>query len=199
MIFNLPIYDEFLTLLNQYEASAAHDADIVFFGDSLTQRGPWDALFPEYHTENRGIGGEHIFHAALRLDPIVALNPKVLFMLYGANDMYYCPVDYAAKAYEIVLRTLRRVLPDTRIFVESALPIRAETHLFMKPKLLEYNVLLEKLAAQHGAAFINLFPHFVDEEGLLRAEYTVDGVHLTQTAYDMWRDLLTPYLKEIFG
>ena len=69
----------------------------------------------------------------------------------------------------------------------------------MKPKLLEYNILLEKLAAQHGAAFINLFPHFVDEEGLLRAEYTVDGVHLTQTAYDMWRDLLTPYLKEIFG
>lgn len=196
MIFNPPIYDEFLSLMEQYEASTAKDVDIVFFGDSLTQRGPWDTLFPEYRVENRGIGGEHIFHAALRVDPIIALNPKVLFMLYGANDMYYCPVEYSAKVYDIVLRTLRRALPNTRICIESALPIRAETHLFMKPKLLEYNVLLEQVAAKNNADFLNIFPHFVDDEGLLRADYTEDGVHVTQPAYEMWRDLLKDYLKE---
>ncbi|MBW9235159.1 hypothetical protein JQK62_23670, partial [Leptospira santarosai] len=43
----------------------------------------------------------------------------------------------------------------------------------------QFNEVLQKLANKHGLDYVDLNPHFKDNDGQLKEELTVDGVHLT--------------------
>ena len=57
---------------------------LVFLGDSITDDGNWDKLFPNLSAENRGIGGDSTLGLLNRLDQIIALQPSQIFLMIGA-------------------------------------------------------------------------------------------------------------------
>src|SRR5262249_19281703 len=61
--------------------------EVVVVGDSLTQRGEWWELL-ERPVANRGISSDTIADVRARLDDIVALEPRVLFLCIGVNDLF---------------------------------------------------------------------------------------------------------------
>ena len=58
------------------------------------------------------------------------------------------------------------------------------------------NAAVEKLAAETGAAFIDLNECITDTEGELKAEYTIDGMHMYADGYMQVMKALIPYLPQ---
>jgi lysophospholipase L1-like esterase len=54
------------------------------------------------------------------------------------------------------------------------------------------NALLQRMARETGARYVNLWPLFLDARGRLDARYTNDGLHLNPLGYERW----VRYLKQ---
>ena len=168
--------------------------DVVMLGDSLTQRGEWWELLGR-PVANRGISSDTVADVEARLDDVVALQPKVLFLLVGVNDLArgVTPEALAARHAALVAE-LRRRIPETRLVVEPLLPIRdevVESRGRTSATIRRTNELLRSAA---GADWLDLHVKLADANGELDARYSFDGVHLTAAGYRVWAEALRPRL-----
>ncbi|PKN97640.1 MAG: hypothetical protein CVU42_15220 [Chloroflexi bacterium HGW-Chloroflexi-4] len=179
-----------------YRYSKIQKGDIVFLGDSITDGGCWDELFPGLNIKNRGINADDTVGALARLDDILCYGPSALFILIGTNDLNWWNYRHDKEIlanYREILQRCKDQSPDTKVFVESILP-RAKRY---SNQIRMLNINLEKLAEEFDYTYINLFPHFADENGALKAEFNNDHLHLMAPGYELWVKLLTPYLDNI--
>ena len=181
-----------------FHAIATGRRDVVMLGDSLTDRGEWSELL-ERPVANRGIAADTIADVRARLDDVVALAPRVVFVLIGVNDLLEGATPEAmASKHAALLGELRRRLPTTRIIVESLLPIRDEIVARDQPlttaTVQKANRLLASGAAAAGADWVDVASHLADASGELDPRYSSDGLHLTGAGYRVWADALRPYL-----
>ena len=177
--------------------------DIVFLGNSLTDGCEWAELFGNPHIKNRGINADNTVQMLERLDPIVSGQPKKLFLLTGVNDLAdgRSPEATAENIARIVDR-FRKESPRTKIFVQSVLPVNDTYGRFksyndgaLDEPIRQLNVLIEKLCAERGIVFIDLYSHFVGEDGRMKAELTNDGLHLKGPGYLIWKGVIEKYVK----
>lgn len=108
----------------------------------------------------------------------------MLFLAYGMNDIKAARGNAKAfaKAYKAVLERLKESLPDTRIYVNSILPVRQsvidENEWY--GNIGEYNKKLEALCEKEDVTFI-------DNGSLVKEEYyTEDGIHMQPDYYTEW-------------
>lgn len=182
--------------MDLYEKLEGKKHDIVFLGNSITERGEWDELIPRKMVANRGIGGDNTFGVLARLDNVIELSPKKLFILIGINDLGRgLPVDIVADNYEKITRKLKQELPKTSIYVQSVLPLN-ETVLkydYLKGKeqaIMKLNSKIKQLAKNEKLTYIDLHELFADNEGQLKGKWTPDGIHLLPVAYSHWVEFL---------
>jgi len=175
--------------------------EIVFLGNSITERGEWQEILSGYRYPivNRGVGGDNSFGILARMDEILAAKPKAIFLMDGINDLFRnLPNEVSIYNYKRIIRKIKKDSPKTKIYIESALPINEEMtkepytkgRSKMVPVL---NEKIKKLAEEEKITYINIVPLFADENGNLRKEVTMDGVHLKASAYIDW----VAYLKEL--
>ena len=166
---------------------------VLFLGDSLTEGGLWPDLLPELPTTNRGIGGEATYDLLERVDAAVN-DPLAVSLLIGTNDRHgpreLRDVAQVATRTEEIVRRIRDRAPDALLLVNSVLP---RTELF-RDRIRELNALNQETAARHGATYVDLWPTFADDSGVIRPDYTRDGLHLTPAGYLAWAAALRPYL-----
>lgn len=170
--------------------------DVVFLGNSITERGDWHELLPGRRVANRGIGGDNSFGVLARLDDLIAQKPTQVFLMIGINDLGRgLPVDVIVNNYRRILDRLRAGLPGANICLQSVLPLNESLlkYDYLKGKNLHVKQLngeLIKLAAEYGYRFVNLHEVMADARGELKAEYTMDGIHLNTDAYLAWVEYL---------
>lgn len=175
-----------------YDQLNTQPADILFLGNSITERGEWHELLPGRKVANRGIGGDNTFGVLARLDGVIAQRPKKLFLLIGINDIGRgLPVEVILNNYRSILTKLAQGLPKTKIIVESVLPLNESklAYDYLKNKADKVKALnegIEKLASEFDLPYLNLHELFADEQGVLKAGYTKDGIHLLPEAYVDW-------------
>jgi hypothetical protein len=87
--------------------------------------------------------------------------------------------------YAVVTSAVRDRLPNALLIVTTSFPVRGN-YAHLKEPVVEWNTRLKAFAARSGIAVIDLHPKLVDGEGLLREEFTNDGLHLTRPAYELW-------------
>lgn len=179
-----------------------HADDIVFIGNSLTDGAEWCELFPGYSIKNRGISGDTTDGVLKRMANITDGHPAKIFLLIGINDFArkQTPEEVAADLGKI-LEYITLFSPDTKVYVQSILPVNDFAHNFTGitarwKEVPAFNELYRAVAADNGATFIDLYPHFVDENGKLDAKYTNDGLHLLGNGYLHWAEILRPYIEE---
>lgn len=194
--------------------------DIVFLGNSLTEGGNWASYYPEVEAKlekkggairNRGIVGDTFGGIDARLDQILPGHPKTIFFLTGANDVSHnLTADSIANGIINVVRRIKRESPNTKIYLQSLLPINES---FKRYRLLngktamfsEINAKLEKMAKEEKVTFINLYPLFLTngpadlalpaDQQVLNPNITKDGLHVTKDGYKIWSEAIRKYVK----
>jgi lysophospholipase L1-like esterase len=164
----------------------------AFVGDSLTEDGDWQALLPDQHVINFGVGGNTTHDLLDRLDEVVSAAPATVVVEIGTNDFAWrIPLEEVASSIEEVLRTLREKLPEAKIVMQSILPRQPEYAHVVR----SVNEQIERFVPTVSCSYVDLWPALADENGGLKAEFTTDGLHLTDAGYAAWFDALRPALS----
>lgn len=189
---NRGLSEQYAMQIDQLNLLPQDSMDLVFLGNSLIANGHWGEWFGDQKVANRGISGDGIEGVLGRLETVKRLRPEKLFLLIGINDLAFHSEEWLLERYENLLRQLKVELPGTKVWVQSILPVNnsvKETG-HANETISLVNSELESMAKRHEIGFLNLHPIFADQKGRLKAEWTLDGIHLTGTAYQFWSDFL---------
>ena len=107
--------------------------------------------------------------------------------------------------YDQILKRVEETLPRTEVYLMAYYPVNYEAATEeMKPcllvrtneKIIRANEEVKKLAERHGARYIDVNDALKDGQGRLKAEYTIEGMHIREEGYRaIWPDFLT-YVSE---
>ncbi len=174
-------------------APAAGEQRVVFLGDSITDRWNLAKFFPDKPYVNRGIGGQVSPQMLVRFHAdVVALKPKAVVILAGINDIQgalqveteaQIAANYTAMA-EIAeangIKPIFTLLMPVNNYTPNAVTMLEDR----KPERVAWlNAWLSGFCKAHGYGLIDYGPLLRDDKGLLKAEYTSDGIHPNDTAY----------------
>lgn len=172
-----------------------YDADVVFFGDSITCLGDFQKYFPNIKICNLGHGGDSLSGMINRISMIQSVNPEKVFLLGGINGLTDLNLDNCVSKYAQLLDLLEESLPDTKIYIQSVLPISSSRELSMchNTTIARFNAEIKKLAEAHEMEYINLYSLY-ELNGEMNSELTLDGVHIKPEAYDLWAEKISKYI-----
>lgn len=169
--------------------------NLVFVGDSLTEAFDWQSRFPSYEVHNLGLSGEPVDGLINRvLEGYVAeTKPDILFVMTGINNLWRGDHDILER-YESLLSALSRTLPQTRIIVQSILPVT----MWVPPAIIEeINAALKKMASEYRMEYLDLHTLFLLPDGTPDATcFEEDGVHLEAEGYRRWSAAVERFLHE---
>lgn len=186
---------------------------IVFTGSSLMEMFPVEEWVRELGPDasivyNRGVGGYKTSDLLPILDACVfELEPRKVFINIGTNDLSddSIPLEKVMSNYDRIITQIEKRLPGVIIYMMAYYPVNYDAAAEeMKPCLLirtnekinRANELVEQLAARHGQRFINVNAPLMDEQGRLKAEYTIEGMHIKPEGYRAIFEDVMAYVNE---
>ncbi|MFR8208813.1 GDSL-type esterase/lipase family protein [Hominenteromicrobium sp.] len=193
--------------------------EIVFTGSSLCELFPINEMLqnvePRIRVYNRGIGGDVTDGLLERMDEsIFDLEPKKVFINIGTNDISrpeYKRERLMSQYRKILMQICRRVSPETKTYVMSyylvnceMLPVAqtwsgegqfgARTNAELEAVNAEVGKWQRSSGCAHAIRCVRL--GLLDEKGNLKAEYTIEGMHMYANGYAVVLEKLMPYLLE---
>ena len=186
---------------------------IVFIGSSLMEMFPIEKWVKELGPDapivyNRGVGGYKTTDLLPILDACVyELAPRKIFINIGTNDLSdgSIPLETVMETYDRIITEIEERLPEAKIYMMAYYPVNYEAASNeIKPcllirtneKIALANSMVEQLAVRHGQRFINVNAPLMDEEGRLKADYTIEGMHINPEGYRAIFDDVMRYVKE---
>jgi lysophospholipase L1-like esterase len=190
--------------LARFRRENAAAKNIVLVGSSHIEGFDTDEHLPGRRFVNRGIASDRIgitergiLH---RLDESVFdCNPGYVVLENGVNDLgelwrHGTPsIDQIDACYRKVVKAIRQRLPATPLLIVGLFPTRGR-YADLNPYVRDFNGRLEKIAADYGCAFMDVYKPFADEAGQLREGFSRDGLHLTAAGYALWARMLDKVL-----
>jgi lysophospholipase L1-like esterase len=178
----------------------AQKGQVVFAGSSLMEMFPveeWACELGEGAPRlyNRGVGGYRTEDLLPIVDLCVTdLAPSKVFINIGTNDLSdpSRTIDEMIANYEQILAKIEAAVPGVRIYLMAYYPINydaAAEH--MKPcllvrtneKIAAANEQVRLLAQRRGHTYIDVNDPLKDDQGRLKAEYTIEGMHIRPEGY----------------
>jgi lysophospholipase L1-like esterase len=185
-------YNHWMVKRSLYESMPVDSNDIVFFGNSLVAECDWAEFLHNPKVKNRGISGDYLQSALLRLPGVAKFHPVKIFIELGTNDASVnLPLAEFEKRYQLLIDTIKTISRKTEIFIFELLP---KDDNLKSLRIKDYNRVVWKISKEKAVTFIPVFESFANDSGNLKEEFTYDGVHLTAKGYELWRQLLLPYL-----
>ncbi|MCP6759627.1 MAG: GDSL-type esterase/lipase family protein [Fischerella sp. CENA71] len=186
--------------INQFIKLPQSESDVIMLGDSITDEGEWIELLSNINVKNRGISGDTTERIYYRLETILSTEPKQIFLMVGINDLInaHKSVAQTIDSYENILHEFQDKAPNTKIFVQSVLPVNNQVYLYWQDNnnILELNLGLRELAIKYNYEYIDLFSHLADSKKQLDTRYTKDGLHLNGEAYLVWKSVIEKYFMD---
>ena len=185
---------------------------MVFAGSSLMEMFPINKLLEEHGDDtiiyNRGIGG-YVTNELLQVTDvcITDLKPKKVFLNIGTNDLSnpQIPISQMIENYDRILCKIEEALPQAVIYLMAYYPVNYEAaaeemkeclKIRTNEKIERANEEVKKLAQKHGQHYIDVNKNLKDEQGRLKAEYTIEGMHINEEGYAAIYDDVMRYVKE---
>ena len=193
-----PLYHQRASL---FEELPIKNTDVVFLGNSITHFGEWHELLNNPNIKNRGISGDIAQGVYDRLDPILNGKPAKIFLLIGINDVSHdVAADSIVRAISKIVLKIGTHSPQTKLYIQSVLPVNPDFGLFLKAttrgdEVLKINSGLKELCSKHVLTYIDAYSALKEEASeKLRPEYTNDGLHLLGKGYLKWVEVLRGYI-----
>ncbi len=159
-----------------------------FVGDSITAYGRWNRYFPTINTYNHGNPSDTTELILNRFQPILDERPDRAFFLAGINDLLQgYSDDLILDNYRTMLARFKAESPNTKLTVQSVMPIFHNTDGIDSSRIPVLNQKLRALAAEFGASYLDIFSPLADPAtGDYRQEFFVDGYHPNADGYTIW-------------
>lgn len=160
---------------------------------------------------NRGIGGTTTDDFIREIDTVLLdLEPSKIFINIGTNDIrprddgeYW--QEHLLKNYEYILTQIKEKLPNAIVYMMAYYPVNPDLEnmaQWMKQAvatrtneaLIDTNAKVEALAKKFGYNYIDVNDGIKDEKGRLRADITVEGMHMYAGGYESVFEGIKKYL-----
>ncbi|QGP80638.1 GDSL-type esterase/lipase family protein [Sphingobium sp. CAP-1] len=158
---------------------------VVFLGDSITDRWNLAASFPAKPYINRGIGSQVTAQMLLRFhQDVVALQPKVVVILAGINDVQGFVQQETPQQIEANWEAMADLADahHIRVVFGSILPVNDYSDAAKdvvkerKPEALRaLNAWLRAFCARRGYGYADYHTALVDRNGMMAAAYTAQS------------------------
>ena len=185
-------YDERLSIFKLNHSQA----DVVFAGDSITQKWLVNEFFPDVNLLNRGIGSDVSAGLLDRMDEILSHDPDIIIILIGINDIgKKIPPDDTKSNVEQCLQMCSN--QKITVYLISILPVVEKDGQKINDEVVALNKEYEKLCILDKIVFLSIYDSFLKEDGSVNEEnYGPDGVHLNANGYTILSDFLSPYIYQ---
>lgn len=187
--------------------------EILFTGSSLMEQFPINELLMTNGMEqiiyNRGIGGFTTSDMLQHMEEMVfGTEPSRIFINIGTNDIGNPDYELGVlmENYEKIISLIQKRLPAAEITMIAYYPVNETDKLpegewgkalFVtrtNENIHIANDAVEKLAAKMGCRFINVNQGLTDENGKLKKEFTIEGIHMYANGYQVVLNNLKKYL-----
>lgn len=202
-------------ILNQY----AEKGEILFTGSSLMEQFPLNELLQSNGMHlvayNRGVSGFTTQDMLSCMEEqVFGTEPSIIFINIGTNDIANPNLTFEEALagmlinYREILARIKERLPGTEVYVMAYYPVNEIDDLVPDEvkktmfcnrnnrNIVAANREVEKLAVEMGYRFINVNDGLCDERGVLRKEYTIEGIHMYANGYQTVLQNLKMYLIE---
>ena len=183
--------------------------DVYFEGDSITRR--WGATdYPEmlanwkqnlfgWNAGNFGWGADSVQNILWRLQngELDGVNPKVIVLLAGTNNVGNTAPEGITKGLKAVLDVMQAKAPNATIILMAIFP--RNDNMALMPAINEINVNLAKFADGRKIRFLNINDKLADKDGRLFEGMMGDRLHPAIKGYQVWADALKPVFTELLG
>ncbi|MBQ5332716.1 MAG: lysophospholipase [Oscillospiraceae bacterium] len=194
------------------ENKAAVKGQTVFTGSSLMEMFPINKLLEEHGDDtiiyNRGVGGFVSDELLAVIDVCtIDLQPSKVFINIGTNDLSWSsiPISQLMDNYDKIITAIENAVPNVKIYLMAYYPVNYEAaseemkeclKIRTNEKINSANAEVKKLAEKHGQRYIDINRRLKDEQGRLRAEYTIEGMHINENGYRAIYDDVMEYVRE---
>jgi lysophospholipase L1-like esterase len=185
-------------------APADSEQRVVFMGNSITEN--WQPLFAEMFPAkpyiNRGISGQTTPQMLVRFRAdVIALEPKVVVILGGTNDIAGNTGPSTLEMIEDNLASMAELARANgiKVVMSSVLPVYDYP---WKPgvepaqKIVALNAWIREYAAKHDAIYVDYYSSVVDARGGMRPELAADGVHPNEAGYRIMAPLVVRAIEQ---
>ena len=107
--------------------------------------------------------------------------------------------------YEKIISEIEEKVHDVKIYLMAYYPVNYEAaaeemkeclKIRTNEKITAANVEVKKLAEKHSQRYIDINRNLKDEQGRLKAEYTIEGMHINEDGYRAVYDDIMEYVRE---
>ncbi len=184
----------------------------VFAGSSLMEMFPINKLLVEHNDSmviyNRGIGGFISRELLEAVDVCITdLKPSKVFINIGTNDLSdsRIPISELMENYDRIITEIESKLPKAVVYLMAYYPVNYDAaaenmkeclKIRSNEKIRTANAEVKKLAEKHGQRYIDINKNLMDGQGRLKAEYTIEGMHIKECGYRAVYDDIMAYVKE---
>lgn len=194
------------------ENKTAQKGQVVFTGSSLMEMFPINKLLKEHGDDtiiyNKGVGG-FISDELLAVIDVCAIDlmPSKVFINIGTNDLSWSsiPISQLMDNYDKIISAIEKAVPDVKIYLMAYYPVNYEAaaeemkeclKIRTNEKINTANAEVKKLAEKHGQRYIDINRNLKDDLGRLKAEYTIEGMHINEDGYRAVYDDIMAFVKE---
>ena len=170
---------------------------VVFYGASMTEFwGKYGTkFFPGKPYLNRGISGQTTAQMVVRFrQDVIDLHPKAVLILAGTNDVAGNTGPMTPEMTEDNWQSMADLakMNGIRVIFASITPSTDFWwHKGLKPakKIRTLNAWLKGYCESHGLTYLDYYSTLADEDGGMKKEFTVDGVHASVRGYAVMEPL----------
>ena len=175
------------------------DADVVFYGNSLTYESDFRDYFPNLKIVNLGCNMDMLDDLINRVYMIRTVNPKRIFVLGGINYFKETPIDSFYKKYQTLVDSITLQNPKAKVFLQSLLPVNptigvGTIYSDCIDKIKNANEIICKIANEKGCEYVDLYSAYQVND-TLPSKFTRDGLHLFPDYYSIWAASIKPYME----
>jgi lysophospholipase L1-like esterase len=177
---------------------------VVFMGNSITDGWArfFSSQFPGKPYIGRGIGGQTTPQMLLRFrQDVIALEPKVVVILAGTNDIAGNTGPSTLEMIEDNLMSMTELAKANGIGVvlSSVLPVYDypwKPGLEPAPKIVALNAWMKSYAARQHEIYLDYHTAMADERQGMKRELSSDGVHPNEAGYQVMAPLAEKAIAE---
>lgn len=197
-----PHDDWYMTVQQKFDRHSGKHADIIFDGDSITNR--WETTGKDVWAQyaNRaadfGIEGDRTENLLWRLSKgqVDDVDPKLVVLLIGTNNVGRDSVEHLAEGVKTVAAEYERRCPHAHIILMAILPRGRTPDDPSRLKVAAVNKRIATLDDGQHVSFVDIGPQLVETDGTISTDMMPDFVHPTARGYVIWANAIQALIEK---